>query len=160
MNPAILRVLISRAKTRSDLAHARYAATLRAAEQARTHLAMLRQYRQEYDDRARCRAGDSRDPSAENNQTAFLVRLQHAVQTQVRDLAIREKAVAVAADEVALCRKKQRSLETLEQRRLEREQRAQMRLDQKDTDEFAQRTHQRTGEGGQQQRIVNAGRES
>ena len=144
MNPQTLHTLIELAKAKADAAQARYAALHRALEQARAHLATLRQYALEYAERARCRPGESRDPSAERNQTVFLDRLQEAVAAQVREIEAREQAAATAASEMTLCLRKRKSLETLALRRVERERRAQVRRDQKNTDEFAQHSQERT----------------
>ena len=88
MNPATLRLLIERAKASSELAQARHGGLRRSEDQARTHLNMLRQYAAEYDERARARPGDSRDPSADRNQVVFLARLQVAIDTQVQEVGL------------------------------------------------------------------------
>ncbi|SPE35015.1 putative Flagellar protein [Burkholderiales bacterium] len=160
MNPATLRTLIEVAAAKCDAAQARYASMLRLVEKARTHLAMLQQYAKEYRERARCQAGDSRDPSAERNQVVFLDRLQLAIDAQERELGVREKAAAAAAGEVALCLRKRKSLETLASRRIEREQRAEARRDQKNTDEFAQRSQDRAAAAGIGQGTATAGSET
>ncbi|HYA65456.1 MAG TPA: flagellar export protein FliJ [Burkholderiaceae bacterium] len=160
MNPATLHTLIDLAKSKSDAAQVRYAALLRALEQARSHLTTLRQYAREYDDRARCRPGDQRDPSAERNQTAFLQRLHEAVAAQVRELEAREKAAAGAASDLAHCLRRQKSLETLALRHIERERRTEARRDQKNTDEFAQRSGDRAAAVGLNQGAATAGSES
>jgi flagellar FliJ protein len=144
MNPATLRLLIDRARAASDLAQARHAGLRRAEDQARAHLDMLRQYANEYAERARCRPGDSRDPSADRNQVVFLARLQVAIDTQTAEVQTRAKAVAAAAGEVAACLQRQKSLETLDARRRQSEERVALRRDQKDTDEFAQQAGDRT----------------
>jgi flagellar FliJ protein len=160
MDPATLQLLIERATARCNAAQMRHAAQQRAAEQSRAHLAMLRQYTREYDERARCRAGDCRDPSAGHNQVAFMARLQVALATQERDVALRESAVATAAGELALCLQKRKSLETLALRRIEQERRVQARRDQKHTDEFAQRAHERAAAAGLHKGVGSAGRET
>lgn len=159
MNPATLRTLLERAKARSDAAQLRYAGLLRSADRARAHLGVLRQYAQEYDDRARCRSGDSRDPSADRNQTAFLVRLQQAVEAQVREIEVRQSATDAAASDLALCLQQRKSLETLALRRIEQERRVQAQRDQKSTDEFAQRAHDRAASTGLHRGENNAGSE-
>jgi len=160
MNPETLHTLIELAKTKSDAAQARHATLQRALEQARAHLAMLRQYAQEYEERSRCRPGDRRDPSAERNQVVFLERLHEAVRAQEREIEARGQAVAHAAVEVALCLRKHKSLETLASRRLERLRRSEVRRDQKDTDEFAQRSQERAAAVGLGQKAAIAGSES
>jgi len=160
MNPATLHTLIELAKTKSDAAQARFAALQRALEQARAHLTTLRQYAREYEDRARCRPGDKRDPSAERNQIVFLERLHEAVAAQVREVEAREKAAAGAASDLAQCLRRRKSLETLAQRRIERERRAEARRDQKNTDEFAQRSQDRAAAVGLGQTPATAGSES
>jgi len=160
MNPATLRTLIELAAAKCDAAQARYAAMQQLAEKARAHLLMLRQYAKEYDERARCKTGDSRDPSAERNQVVFLDRLQLAVGAQERELAVREKAAAAAAGEVALCLRKRKSLETLALRRIERERIAEARREQKNTDEFAQRSTERGTAAGLEKGAATAGSES
>lgn len=157
MNPATLHTLIELAKAKSDAAQARYAAVRRALEQARSHLATLHQYAREYEERARCRPGESRDPSAERNQIAFLDRLQQAVAAQASEIELREQAVATAASDLALCLRKHKSLETLALRRVERERRAEARRDQKNTDEFAQRSQERVAALGLGQDAALAG---
>jgi len=159
MDSATLRMLIELAKARSDAAQARYAGLQRSVEQARAHLNVLRDYAKEYDDRARCRPGDSRDPSAEHNLQAFLTRLQHAVDSQLHEVAVRENAAAKASSDLALCLRKHKSLETLALRRIERERRIEAHRDQKTTDEFSQRSHERATNVGLNQSAINAGRE-
>ncbi len=144
MNAATLRLLIDRAKAASDLAQARHGALRRSEDQARAHLAMLHQYAGEYAERARARAGDSRDPSADRNQVVFLARLQVAIDTQAAEVQVRAKAVAAAAQEVAGCLQRQKSLETLDARRRQGEERIAARREQKNTDEFAQRAGDRS----------------
>jgi flagellar FliJ protein len=148
MNPRILDTLIEQASAKAEAAQVRYASLRRMVDQANGHLATLRQYAREYEARARCQAGDRRDPSAERNQVQFLARLQEAVQTQVREVEIREAAAATASQELAQCRQRLKSLETLAQRRREQLQRMQTRREQKHTDEFAQRAHERTASAG------------
>lgn len=160
MNPETLQTLIELAKSKSDAAQARHATLLRALEQARAHLATLDQYAQEYEERARCRPGDRRDPSAERNQIVFLERLQGAVATQEREIEAREQAVAQAASEVTQCLRKHKSLETLASRRLERQRHSEVRRDQKDTDEVAQRSQSRAAAIGLGQGAAIAGSES
>ncbi len=160
MNPETLRTLIELAKSKCDAAQARHATLLRALEQARAHLATLHQYAQEYEERARCRPGDSRDPSAERNQVVFLERLQQAVAAQQRQIETREQAVAQAASELVICLRKHKSLETLASRRLERQRRSEIRRDQKNTDEFAQRSHKQAADVGLGSRAAVAGSES
>jgi flagellar FliJ protein len=141
MNPATLVILIEQAKIKTEAAQMRFAAARRTVDQARKHLDVLRRYAQEYDDRAGLRTGDSRDPSAERNQMQFLARLSEAVQTQEREVEACESAVQAAAQDLAACQKRHKSLETLAQRQRDEVQRAQARRDQKSTDEFAQRAH-------------------
>ena len=139
MNPATLRLLIDRARAATELAQARHGSLRRSEEQARAHLAMLRQYAAEYDERARARPGDSRDPSADRNQVVFMARLQVAIDTQAADVQARAAAATAAAQEVAVCLQRQKSLEALDQRRIRLEHQVAARRDQKNTDEFAQR---------------------
>jgi len=160
MNPATLRMLIERAKSESQNAQALHGNLRRSEEQARAHLAMLRQYTQEYEDRGRVRSGDERDPSADRNQVAFLVRLGQAVSTQEQEVRTREQAAAAAAQAVARCLQRQKSLEALDLRRVQAEQRVQARRDQKSTDEFAQRSGERAAALGLQRDAGSAGRES
>jgi len=160
MNPETLHTLIELAKNKSDAAQARHATLQRALELTRAHLATLRQYAQEYEERARCQPGDQRDPSAESNQVVFLERLHEAVAAKQRELEAREQAVAQAASEVALCLRKHKSLETLASRRLERARRNEVRRDQKNTDEIAQRSQNRTAAFGIGQGTAIAGSES
>jgi flagellar FliJ protein len=159
MNPATLRLLIERARASSDLAQARHGSLRRSEEQARTHLAMLRQYAGEYNERGRARQGDSRDPSADRNQVVFLARLQVAIETQAQEVEARARAAAAAAQEVASCLQRQKSLETLDLRRVQQEQRVAARRDQKNTDEFAQRAGERAAASGQQHDTGSTGRE-
>jgi flagellar FliJ protein len=147
MNATTLRLLIERAKAASELALARHGQLRRAEEQARVHLGMLQQYAGEYAERARSRTGDSRDPSADRNQVVFLARLQVAIDTQAAEVTARAAAAATAAQEVAACRQRQKSLETLDARRRQDEARTAARREQKDTDEFAQRAGDRWGAG-------------
>jgi len=158
VNPATLRLLIERARAASELAQARHASLRRAEEQARTHMAMLHQYAAEYDERARARPGDSRDPSADRNQAAFMARLQVAIDTQAGEVQNRGVAAAAAAQEVASCLQRQKSLEALDQRRIKQEHRLAARRDQKNTDEFAQRATDQSA--GQRFEASSPGRET
>jgi flagellar FliJ protein len=159
MNPATLRLLIERARASSELAQARHGGLRRAEEQARGHLTMLRQYAAEYDERAKARPGDSRDPSADRNQVVFLARLQVAIDTQAQELETRTRAAAAAAVEVAACLQRQKSLEALDLRRVQQERKVAARRDQKNTDEFAQRARERAAASGQQHDAGSTGRE-
>jgi len=159
MNPATLRLLIERARASSDLAQARHGGLRRAEEQARTHLAMLRQYAGEYHERARARPGDSRDPAADRNQVIFLARLQVAIDTQAQEVETRTRAAAAAGLEVASCLQRQKSLEALDQRRVRQELKVAAQRDQKSTDEFAQRARERAAASGQQHDSGSTGRE-
>jgi flagellar FliJ protein len=144
MNPETLRLLIERARAASELAQARHGGLRRAEEQSRSHLAMLHQYAGEYDERGRARLGDNRDPSADRNQVAFMARLQVAIDTQASEVAARAAAAASAAQDVASCLQRQKSLEALDQRRIRQQQQVAARRDQKNTDEFAQRATDRS----------------
>lgn len=143
MNPATLRMLIERARTAAELAQVHHGSTRRAEDQARAHLAMLQQYAGEYDERARPRPGDSRDPGADRNQVVFMARLQVAIDTQAAEVEARASATVTAARHVAECLRRQKSLEALDQRRIRQEQQRAARRDQKNTDEFAQRAADR-----------------
>ena len=155
MDPATLARLIEQAKEKTDAAQLRFANQQRIVEQAQAHLQVLRQYAREYDERASCQAGELRDPSAQQNQTTFLARLQQAVETQVRELGIRQAVAAASAADLAQCRKKCKSLETLLQRQMESRRLAQSRRDQKSTDEFAQRAHDRAVRARLQENQLN-----
>jgi flagellar FliJ protein len=157
MEPAVLQLLIARAKTACDVAQARFATARRLQEQARSHLQVLRQYAQEYAQRARSRPGDQRDPSATRNEEVFLGRLDVAVQTQERELAAREKTAQAAAADMALALRKHKSLELLLRRQNEQQQRAQARREQKQTDEFAQRARADTGSASTEHHEITAG---
>lgn len=145
MNPATLRVLIDRATDASQNAQALLGRLRRSEEQAKAHLETLRQYLHEYEERGRRRSGDERDPSADHNFAAFLVRLQQAIDTQEQEVRTRESATAAGAQEVSRCLQRQKSLEALDRRRITAEQLVQTRRDQKNTDEFAQRQRDRAG---------------
>ena len=139
MNPATLQVLIERARSASDAARARHAGAVRAAEQARAHFDLLRQYTAEYEDRARYHAGDSRDLQAEENRRRFQGRLGVAVDAQRREVEVRERALCATAEQVTSCQKKLKSLQTLARRQEAERLQVEARRDQKRTDEFAQR---------------------
>jgi len=143
MNPATLRVLIDRAVGASEAAQALLGKLRRSEEQARKHLETLRQYRQEYEERGRNREGEARDPVADHNYAAFLVRLQQAIDTQEQEVRAREAACTAGMQEVTRCLQRQKSLEALDRRRLSAEQLVQAQRDQKNTDEFARRQHDR-----------------
>lgn len=143
MNPELLARLVEQAKVKSDAAQQRFASLQRLLEQAQAHLDVLRQYAREYDERSACRPGDVRDPSAQQNQMSFLARLQQAIDTQERERLSRQTAATAGSAELNQCRKKQKSLETLLQRQIEKIRAIQARRDQKSTDEFAQRAHDR-----------------
>jgi flagellar FliJ protein len=160
VNPDTLALLVERAKEATDTAQLRFANLQRLVEQARKHLEVLRQYAREYDERATCRPGDLRDPSAQQNQMSFLARLQQAIATQEREMDIRQGSASAAATELAQCRKKQKSLETLLQRQIESLRLVQARRDQKSTDEFAQRAHDRAAHVRRQEDEFNAKRVS
>jgi flagellar FliJ protein len=144
MDPHTLAVLIEQAREKVESAQREHLRLQRLAEQAQAHLTMLHQYAGEYDERSAWRPGDLRDPGASQNQRHFMGRLQHAVQTQARELAAREEAAGAAGAALNACRRQQKSLETLLARRKEHERLAQARRDQKSTDEFAQRAHERS----------------
>lgn len=156
MHPETLALLIERARLRTEAAQLRQANLQRLVEQAREHLALLQQYAAEYDARAAHRAGEVFDPRAQQNQIGFLARLCVAVEAQERELAIREATATAAASELAQCRQKQLSLETLMQRQLEAQRQAEARRDQKNTDEFAQRAHERTLQARQREASAQA----
>jgi flagellar FliJ protein len=137
-----LNLLIDRAREQTEAARLRVSNLQRLVEKARIQLETLREYAHEYDTRAAGLPGQLRDPSAQQNQLHFIARLQQAVDTQVRELEIRQASVAEAEAFLAQCRRKQQSLETLRQRRLESLRLAQARRDQKETDEFARRAHE------------------
>jgi flagellar FliJ protein len=156
MNPATLTLLIERARTKVDAAQLRLASLQKLVEQAQAHLDVLRRYHGEYEERSACRPGDLHDPGARQNEMRFLARLQQAIETQMRELEIRRETAAAAAAELAQARRKEKSLQTLLQRRLESERLAQSRRDQKNTDEFAQRAHDRTVRARMQQDAIDA----
>ncbi len=143
MQTATLQTLIEQARTRCEAAQQRLAAAQRALVGAQTHLRVLQQYEREYLQRSRAQPGAECDPSAQHNQRAFLSRLNVAVQTQTRECETGERMLAAARDELAVCQRKYKSLETLAKRQHEERQRSLARNDQKNTDEFAQRAHDR-----------------
>lgn len=144
MTPATLSRLIERAKDHTQAAEQRFAGLQRLVEQARGQLDVLQRYADEYGRRLAPREGELHDPRAHQNGKVFLVRLRQAVEAQEAELHIRQSAAAAAAEDLARCRRKQKSLETLMQRRIDQERKVLTRKEQKETDEFAQRAHERS----------------
>jgi flagellar export protein FliJ len=153
MSPETVILLIERARDKADKAQRRVNQLRGLADQARANLDLLRQYAGEYEGKSATRAGQRRDTAARENQLLFIDRLGTAVQTQVAELALRDKAVEAAEMVLVHCLKQQKSLETLMQRMIAAQRLRELRLDQKRTDEFAQRqfhqakTHERPDHG-------------
>ena len=143
MTPETLSLLIERASEKTGLAQRRVAQLIALVEQARANFTLLQQYAGEYASQAATRAGQRRDTAARENQIVFLDRLDDALATQENELALRQKAVDVAQHHLVICLKQQKSLETLKERINAANRLRENRLDQKRTDEFAQRQHQR-----------------
>jgi flagellar protein FliJ len=160
METATLQTLIEQARMRYEASQQRLAAAQRALGNAQAHLRVLQQYEREYLQRSRAQPGAECDPSAQHNQRAFLARLHVAVQTQTRECETGERMLAAARAELAECQKKQRSLETLAKRQHEERQRSAARHDQKNTDEFAQRAHDRNAALAQELQESAGGRQT
>jgi flagellar FliJ protein len=144
MTPATLTRLIDRARDKTQAAELRFAGLQRQVEQARGHLDILNRYAEDYSRRLAPRAGGVHDARAHENERVFLTRLQQAIEAQRVELESRQGAAAAGAADLAQCRRRQKSLETLLQRRLDQQRQSEARKEQKDTDEFAQRAHERT----------------
>jgi flagellar protein FliJ len=139
MDAAQLNTLFELARTTRDAAGARLARLEQQTQQAREHLQTLQNYASDYALRLQAKAGDELDPAAQVNQRAFLARLRAALETQQAEVAAREQAGTNARAELAVCQRKIKSLEALMQRRAEEASRQRARLDQRHTDEAAQR---------------------
>jgi flagellar FliJ protein len=144
MHPATLDRLIEQARERLDAAQLRFAGLQRQLEQSRAHLELLRRYAGEYQARAAWQPGDTRDPGAQQNEIVFLARLQLAIDTQVREVELRQSGAQAAGIELAASQRRHESLQILRRRRLQVERQAQARREQKLMDEFAQRAHERS----------------
>src|SRR3974390_3378178 len=140
MNPTQLNRLLEVTRISRDSAASRLARLEQQTLQAREHLQTLLGYSDDYAARLQARAGDELDPAAQANQRAFLAKLRTALETQQREVGVREQASATARAELAVHQRKVKSLETLIERRAQEELRHAVRREQRHTDEAAHRT--------------------
>jgi flagellar export protein FliJ len=139
MRAAALNVLLKMARHRLECARLAVAKAGRARDQAQAQQALLAQYADEYARRAAPTAASLRDPAIEENQRAFRLRLDDACTTQARELEGRIAALDAARTEQFNCERRLHSLQALCERRQREAHARASRLDQKLTDEIAQR---------------------
>lgn len=132
-----LRMLIELATTARDGAAARQAQLHEQRMQADTQLQALQGYVRDYQARAEDAMRQGCDIAAQENQRAFLARLERAVVQQGDEVQRRTRLLSAAAAEVAQFQRKLKSLQALAQRKLDIQRLATERREQKTMDELA-----------------------
>lgn len=137
--PSALETLIDLAHKETDEAAKRLAAALRSGEEAGEKLALLTQYRDDYNARCHTELANGLSTTQFHNYQVFMQKLDHAIagQQKVVDAAQRQIAAARAAWQA--CEQKKMSFVTLADRAKKEETRRELWRDQKQNDEHAAR---------------------
>jgi len=141
VKPFSLQTLLDLSQLRMDEAGRRLSQLLASEQEAGARVALLQDYRAEYQQRfvAAASAGIGRD--AMNNFQSFLCRLDEAI-AQAQTLAEQSKQRTAAGQREWLGQRVQvKAYDTLSARHIEREQRSANRQEQKLQDEHAARGH-------------------
>lgn len=137
--PSALETLIDLAHKETDEAAKRLAAALRSGDEAGEKLALLTQYRNDYNVRCHTELANGLSTTQFHNYQVFMQKLDHAIagQQKVVDAAQRQIAAARAAWQA--CEQKKMSFVTLAGRAKKEETRRELWRDQKQNDEHAAR---------------------
>ncbi len=141
-----LDLIIQVSTDRRNGAASALATSRRQTEDAQRKLDMLSRYL--YDYVARMNGGSDvkgTDPVRMANTRAFIDKLEQAIAQQKREVDTCEAHASVCFHVLAASERKLKSLETLEDRRLAEARRAEMRREQKRTDEFGARAARNGG---------------
>lgn len=134
-----IATLIELASQDSEAAAKRLGAALRAGAETEQKLALLLQYRDDY--AARCQASLSTGLTAlgYRNFQVFLEKLESAIRGQREIVRDAQRCIGEARTAWQTCERKRLSYCTLQSRASQQAQRAEMKRDQKQTDEHATR---------------------
>lgn len=137
--PSALETLIDLAHRETDDAAKRLGAALRAGEEARQKLDLLKQYRDDYN--TRCQASLTQGISATHfmNFQAFMQKLDCAIAGQQNVVDDTQHRIADARAAWQRCEQKKMSFITLADRADQAAARHELRREQKQNDEFAAR---------------------
>ena len=136
-----IETLIEIAERETDEAAKLLGNAIRHHEDAIGKLNLLEQYRTDYDDKLKARAAEGLSISQYANFTAFLNKLDTAVDGQNKLIEDALHKVEMAKLEWQKCEKKRLSYQTLDERAKQVRQKKEAKRDQKQSDEFASRAY-------------------
>jgi flagellar FliJ protein len=134
-----LQVVLEHAEQERDAAREALRQAEEAAARSQAQAAQLHQYRAEYRLRWQAQFARSGTPELLQCHHAFAQRLDHALEQQARQVAGSEQRVAMARKLLQAREQRLAAVRKLIERRLQALQQQAGRLDQKQTDESAQR---------------------
>jgi flagellar FliJ protein len=135
--------LIERAKEETDAAVRKLGELNRKNREMEEKLALLLQYRQEYQQRLDASTKDGITRAVWENYQNFLLKLDNAIELQKQAQAEFLKVVDAGRIEYQQKQTKLKSFETLEQRHREQEAAKVARREQKELDEYSSKLHMR-----------------
>ena len=140
--PFTLQPLLDLMQTRSDEATRRLGRLISAEQSARSRLALLEQYREEYAQRYREAVSGGLTPMALRNFQDFMARIDDAIRQQAQAVADSEQGTAAGQAAWKEQNKRLKASDTLSDRHEARERYRDNRQEQKEQDEYAARTRE------------------
>ena len=137
--PFSLQTVLELMQLRADDATHRLARLIASERDAKSKLEMLQQYRDEYAVRFRQAAQNGLVQREWHNYQEFLSRLDEAIDTQLKTVALQEQHTAAGQTHWQQHRKKLMAFDTLSVRHYASESALELKRDQKTQDEFAAR---------------------
>ncbi len=134
-----LGLLIDQTREARDAAASQMASLQQRLRQSQERLALIEQYRREYEQQQRRSAERGLHPAQWGNFSRFIGQLDQALEQQNREVEFLHQAVEQARQTYQELDRKVRSFEILVAREQARQQAHEARLEQKSTDEFANR---------------------
>ena len=137
--PFPLQIVLELMQDRADEATQQLARLITSERDARNKLEMLQQYRDEYATRFQQAAQNGLTRREWHNYQGFLNRLDEAIESQTRAVALQVKSTAAGQSHWQQQRKKLKAIDTLSERHLAHENTQEWKREQKTQDEFSAR---------------------
>jgi flagellar FliJ protein len=134
-----LQTVLELMQSRADEATQQLARLIASERDAKSKLAMLQQYRDEYSARFQLAARNGVTQSEWHNYQEFLGRLDEAIAAQQKAVLVQEKNTATGQMHWQQQRKKLKAFDTLSERHYTSENSQELKREQKAQDEFAAR---------------------
>ncbi len=134
-----LQTLLDLANSRNEEATRRLGKLNKQEHDAQAQLAMLHQYRREYQERMQSTSQEGMDPALLRNFQEFIYKLDAAIAQQTKAVEQSRVSTQMGRSEFNNTQRKLKSIDTLQQRHIETQTKIQIRQEQRITDEHTGR---------------------